>query len=135
MADVYAALMQQILYMPERERETDVKHHREVDDLWACFELLKRLAFCDAGKGGRHRTRLRSVSFDNPIETDAGIQERAISARAHGGRRRDAGAHLSASRRRCLMRTLSGSDIPIRTAVSSATDRSVEAMCSMAARS
>jgi len=34
MADVDAALEQQILDVPQRERETHVHHHHEADYLW-----------------------------------------------------------------------------------------------------
>ncbi len=33
MAYVDAALMEQILHIPQRERESDVHHHREADHL------------------------------------------------------------------------------------------------------
>ncbi len=40
-ADIDAPFVQQILYVPERQREPDVQHHRQADDLWARFEVLE----------------------------------------------------------------------------------------------
>ena len=45
MADVDAALVQQILDIPEREREPNIHHYRQADDLGARLELTKR-AWC-----------------------------------------------------------------------------------------
>jgi len=41
MADLDTALMQQILDVPKREREPDVHHHRQADDLAARLEVLE----------------------------------------------------------------------------------------------
>ena len=38
-ADVDAALMQQVLDVPKRQRVTDVQHNRQADDLGARFEV------------------------------------------------------------------------------------------------
>jgi hypothetical protein len=42
MADLHAALVQEVLDVPEREREPDIEHHRETDDLGAGLEPLER---------------------------------------------------------------------------------------------
>jgi hypothetical protein len=44
-ADLDAALVQQILDVPERERETDVHHHRQADDLGRRLEVLEGAGF------------------------------------------------------------------------------------------
>jgi hypothetical protein len=49
MTDIDAALVQQILDIPEREREPDVQHHRQADHLGRRFEIAKRGAFCHSG--------------------------------------------------------------------------------------
>ena len=41
-ANIDAAFMQQIFHIAERQREPDVQHHRQADDLWARFEIAKR---------------------------------------------------------------------------------------------
>ena len=45
-ANVDAALVEQILDIPKRQREADVEHHRQADDLGARLEVLKRGKFC-----------------------------------------------------------------------------------------
>jgi hypothetical protein len=46
-ADVDAALVEQILHVAERKREPNVHRHRQADDLRASLELAERAAFCD----------------------------------------------------------------------------------------
>lgn len=41
MADVYLALMQKVFHTPQREREPDVHHNRQLDDLTRRFEVTK----------------------------------------------------------------------------------------------
>jgi hypothetical protein len=41
MADIDPALMQQVLDIAKREWKSDVKHHRQADDLRGCFEIAK----------------------------------------------------------------------------------------------
>ena len=45
-ADVDAAFVQQILHVPKRQRETDIHHHGQTDDLGARLEVAKWAAFC-----------------------------------------------------------------------------------------
>ena len=44
-ADLDAALVQQVLDITEREREADVHHHRQADNLGARLEPLEGEAF------------------------------------------------------------------------------------------
>ncbi len=41
MADIDASLVQQIFDIPQGKRKPDVQHHRQADDLWTGFEILK----------------------------------------------------------------------------------------------
>jgi hypothetical protein len=43
--DFDTAFVEQILYVAEREREPNVEHHRQANDLWAGFEALEGRAF------------------------------------------------------------------------------------------
>jgi hypothetical protein len=45
-ADVDAAFVQKILDVPKRQRETDIHHHGQTDDLGARLEVEKKAAFC-----------------------------------------------------------------------------------------
>ena len=45
MADVGAALVEQILDIPKRQREADIHHHRQADDLGTGFEALETIGF------------------------------------------------------------------------------------------
>jgi hypothetical protein len=45
MEDVDPESLQQINHITEREREPNVKHHRQADDLRACFKVTKRRRF------------------------------------------------------------------------------------------
>src|SRR6056297_1629700 len=53
-ADLNAALMQQVLDIPKRQRESDVHHHRQADDLGTGLEVLEWVALTH---GGRLRDR------------------------------------------------------------------------------
>jgi len=50
MADIYPSLVQHVLDVPERERETDVEYHRKADDLRARLEVLKRPSLVITGR-------------------------------------------------------------------------------------
>ena len=67
MADVDAPLVQQILDVPERQREPDIQHHRQADDLGAGFEVLEWRAF---GHGQRLR---KPPACLNPSSSDMTI--------------------------------------------------------------
>jgi hypothetical protein len=44
-ADIHAPLVQQILHISERERESHLQHHRQANDLQAGFEVFEGLRF------------------------------------------------------------------------------------------
>lgn len=50
MADIDAALVQQVLDVAQRERETHVHHDRKADDLGAGSEIAKRIGFAHPGR-------------------------------------------------------------------------------------
>lgn len=68
MADLDPAFVQQVLNIPQRKRETDIQHHGQTDNLWACLEVAKGAAFCHPAKPGRRPTRLKSVSPDSTLQ-------------------------------------------------------------------
>jgi hypothetical protein len=45
MADFDTTLVQQVFDIPKRERKTDVRHHRQADDLRAGFDAFERSRF------------------------------------------------------------------------------------------
>ena len=54
MANLKPTLMQEVLHIAKRQPETNVKHHRQTDDLWACLEGAEREAFCHPSKLPAH---------------------------------------------------------------------------------
>jgi hypothetical protein len=65
-AELDAALMQQILDVPEREREADVHHHRQADDLGARLEPLEGLGWGMAEGHSARLPRLKLGPSDRP---------------------------------------------------------------------
>ncbi len=81
MAHVDASLVQQIFDIPKRERESDVQHHGQADDLGTGFKVLKRGR---SGHGQKLRNRpapLKQCSSDKTFSVSLtpifGINERA----------------------------------------------------------
>ena len=73
MAHVDAALVKQILHVPERQRKPAIQHHRQTDDLGARFEVLEGRAL---GHGQRLRNcpaRLKASSSDKTLRTEPTI--------------------------------------------------------------
>ena len=42
-ADLDTAFMQQVLHVAKRQRETNVEHHCQADDVWGCLEVAQGL--------------------------------------------------------------------------------------------
>src|SRR6056297_1346059 len=63
-ADVDAALMEQVLDIPQREREANVEHHRQADDLLARLEVLEGAGFAHTGTLTNPLPCLKRTSFD-----------------------------------------------------------------------
>lgn len=49
-ADLDAALVQQVVDVPQRERERDIQHHGQADDLRARLEILEWAGFGHSGR-------------------------------------------------------------------------------------
>ena len=69
-ADIDAALVQQILDIPERQREPHIEHHCQAGDLRARFEVLEKGAFGHARTLPGALPRLKRSSFD---KTETGV--------------------------------------------------------------
>jgi hypothetical protein len=63
-ADVDTTLVEQILDIPERQREPHIEHHCKADDLRASFEVLERGAFGHARTLAGALPCLKRSSFD-----------------------------------------------------------------------
>ena len=57
--------MQQVLDVPQLEREPDVQHHRQADDLGAGLERLEELGFGHDGRLLRPLPRLKPGLSDS----------------------------------------------------------------------
>ena len=67
-ANIYTALVQQILDVPQRQREPDVHHYRQADDLGGRLEVAKRGAFCHGRTLNSRPARLKPVSSDRALQ-------------------------------------------------------------------
>lgn len=67
-ADLDAPLLQVILDIAQRQREADVEHHRQTDDLGAGLEVAKRRAFGHALRLAGRPARGNQSSSDNTGE-------------------------------------------------------------------
>jgi hypothetical protein len=65
MADVDATFVQKILHVPKRQRETDIHHQGQTDDLGARLEAAKRAAFCHPATLISHPARLNRFCSDS----------------------------------------------------------------------
>ena len=83
MADIDAALVKQILDIAQRQRKSDVQHHRQTDDLWIAVEVFERIAF-------RHPQRLRDHPARlNRIPSDTAPPKINLPGQAHSHSCRD----------------------------------------------
>ena len=64
-ADIDAPLMEQVLDVTKRQRETDVEHHRQADDLFARLEVLEGAWFRLTRTLQSALHRLKPSSFDS----------------------------------------------------------------------
>ena len=63
-ADIDAALMEQVLDVPKRKRKPDIEHHREADDLGAGLEVAEGGSFAHLATLRNRRALLKTVSSD-----------------------------------------------------------------------
>ena len=70
MADIDAAFVQQVFDISKRQRKTDVKHHRQTDNLTARFEIAKWIRFGHPARLRNHPARLKQFCSDSTV-TDA----------------------------------------------------------------
>src|SRR6056297_1444010 len=75
--DLDTTLVQQILNVPERQREPDVHHDRQADDLGRRLEVLEGVAFGHLGTLAGAMPRLKPSSSDKTIKTHERLVERA----------------------------------------------------------
>ena len=73
MADLDAPLVQEILDIAQRQREADVEHHRQTDDLGAGLEVAKRRAFGHALRLAGRPARGNQSSSDNTFQAVPGF--------------------------------------------------------------
>ncbi len=66
-AHVDASLVQQIFDIPKRERETDVQHNRQADDLGTGFKVFERRGSGHGQKLRNHPARLKQSSSDKTV--------------------------------------------------------------------
>ena len=64
MADIDAAFVQQIFHIAKGQREPNIQHHSQANDLGASFEIPKRGAFCHSARLRNHPARLKAVFSD-----------------------------------------------------------------------
>ncbi|WP_413849584.1 hypothetical protein [Tateyamaria sp.] len=78
MADINAPFMEQIFNIAKGQRETDVHHNRQSDNLTARFEIAKRIKIGHPARLQTRPARLNPVSSDS---ADRGKRTYSITAR------------------------------------------------------
>ena len=80
MADIDAAFMQQVFDISKGQRETDVQHYRQADNLTARFEVAKWVRIRHPVRLRNRPARLKLICSDStPHSAKAGKVEYAIS--------------------------------------------------------
>jgi hypothetical protein len=64
-AYVDAALVQQVLDISKRKRESDIHYHSQANDFWTTMEVLERVAFCHCKTLRNLPIRLNRIPSDN----------------------------------------------------------------------
>lgn len=72
--DIDAALVQEIFHIPQRQRETGIQHHRQVDDFPTGFKVLERITF-------RHQRTLPSPQAGHKLDC-SDITSRDVRSRS-----------------------------------------------------
>jgi len=81
-ANVDAALIEQILDLPQRQRETDLHHHRKANDLGRRLEVAERI-FHSLTLPGAH-LQLKPGSSDNASPMDGCTIPRPVKPQKYG---------------------------------------------------
>ena len=63
MRDIDAALVEYILYIPQRQWVPDIHHHCETDDLWARLEVAEDARVAHAQKASGTRSGHKPILF------------------------------------------------------------------------
>ena len=79
MADVDAALMQEVFDIPQRKRKAHIHHHRKLDDLGRCFEISERISGHPETLTDLPYPLNRSVALTMPSESRAGSDRMSAS--------------------------------------------------------
>jgi hypothetical protein len=74
-ADVDAALMQQVLDVSERKWKANVHHDRQANDLRAAVKVLEGVRFAHAGTLRGHPARLNQYPSDNALRHSEAKEE------------------------------------------------------------
>lgn len=74
MTDIDAPFMEQILYIPERQRKSDVQHHRQADDFGATMKVLEWVRFGHADTLRGRPARLNQNLSDKTCQTGKSYQ-------------------------------------------------------------
>jgi hypothetical protein len=64
-ADLNTTLVKQVFNVTQRQRETNVQHHRQAEDLWARLEVAEIGTLAHPEKLMKRRDRLKQSSSDN----------------------------------------------------------------------
>jgi len=60
--------VQKILHITAQKREPNVQHHRQADDLGACFEVPEWGVFCHSARMQSRLARLKLVLSDSTAD-------------------------------------------------------------------
>ncbi len=74
-ADVDAALVQQVLDVPERKREANIHHHRQANYFWAAVKILERVAFLHGQTLRNQPARLKAIPSDKTPDRSKGYAD------------------------------------------------------------
>ena len=67
-ASTNTAFVQKILHITAQKREPNVQHHRQADDLGACFEVPEWGVFCHSARMQSRLARLKLVLSDSTAD-------------------------------------------------------------------
>ena len=71
MTDLDPAFVEQVFDVAQRNREPDLEHHRQADDLWARLEVAEQGTVAHVGRPASRPDRLKPVSSDRTAGSTA----------------------------------------------------------------